>query len=335
MLVIRADLVDAMVAHARADHPDEACGVIAGPEGSDRPERFIAMLNAERSPTFYRFDSGEQLKVWRAMDDADEVPVVIYHSHTATEAYPSRTDISYASEPDAHYVLVSTRDPDEHELRSYRIVDGVVTEEPVKIVRAGTRRRLQERPPMPVTVSIPTILRTHTGGEKRVTRRGDTLQAVISDLESNYSGISERLVDNGKLHRFVNIYVNDEDVRFSGGLDTEISDGDSVTILPAVAGGGEELPGHGPLRLAAAGAGRHAAGGAARLSPRWGEPHVRLWAKLEDRNPTGSIKDRPALRMIEEAEAEGMLAPAARSWSRPVGNTGISLAMAASSRATG
>ena len=105
MLVIRADLVDAMVAHARADHPDEACGIIAGPEGSDRPERHIAMINAERSPTFYRLDSAEQLKVWRQMDDADEVPVVIYHSHTATEAYPSRTDISYASEPDAHYVL--------------------------------------------------------------------------------------------------------------------------------------------------------------------------------------------------------------------------------------
>lgn len=134
MLVIRADLVDAMVTHARADHPDEACGVIAGPEGSDRPERFVHMVNAERSPTFYRFDSGEQLKVWRQMDDNDEVPVVIYHSHTATEAYPSRTDISFASEPDAHYVLVSTRDPAEHELRSYRIVDGVVTEEPVTIV---------------------------------------------------------------------------------------------------------------------------------------------------------------------------------------------------------
>ena len=90
---------------------------------------------------------------------------------------------------------------------------------------------------MTVTVSVPTILRTHTGGEKRVSASGTTLQAVISDLESNYSGISERLVDNGKLHRFVNIYVNDEDVRFSGGLETEISDGDSVTILPAVAGG--------------------------------------------------------------------------------------------------
>jgi molybdopterin synthase sulfur carrier subunit len=90
---------------------------------------------------------------------------------------------------------------------------------------------------MAITVSIPTILRTHTGGEKRVTAAGETLQAVISDLESNYSGITERLMDNGKLNRFVNIYVNDEDVRFSGGLDTAISDGDSVTILPAVAGG--------------------------------------------------------------------------------------------------
>ena len=90
---------------------------------------------------------------------------------------------------------------------------------------------------MTVTVSIPTILRPHTGGEKRVTASGETLQAVISDLESNYAGISERLVDNGRLHRFVNIYVNDEDVRFSGGLDTTIADGDSVTILPAVAGG--------------------------------------------------------------------------------------------------
>jgi sulfur-carrier protein len=93
---------------------------------------------------------------------------------------------------------------------------------------------------MSVTVSIPTILRTHTGGEKRVSAAGDTLGAVISDLEANYSGISERLMDSnnpGKLNRFVNIYVNDEDVRFSGGLDTAVSDGDSVTILPAVAGG--------------------------------------------------------------------------------------------------
>jgi proteasome lid subunit RPN8/RPN11 len=125
---------DAIVAHARRDHPDEACGVVAGPEGSDRPVRVVEMLNAERSPTFYRFDSTEQLKVWREMDDAGEEPVIIYHSHTATEAYPSRTDINLASEPNAHYVLVSTREHDAVQFRSFHIVDGVVTEEPVEVV---------------------------------------------------------------------------------------------------------------------------------------------------------------------------------------------------------
>jgi len=133
MLTISSELRSRIVAHARADHPDEACGVIAGPTGSDKPERFIPMINAERSPTFYRFDSLEQLRVWREMDDRDEEPVVIYHSHTATEAYPSRTDISYASEPTAHYVLVSTRDPEQAEFRSFQIVDGTVTEEEVVV----------------------------------------------------------------------------------------------------------------------------------------------------------------------------------------------------------
>jgi len=127
---------DAIVAHARADHPDEACGVVAGPEGTDRPERFIPMLNAARSPTFYEFDSMDLLRLYRELDDRDEVPVVIYHSHTATEAYPSRTDINLAQEPGAHYVLVSTRDPETVEFRSYRIVDGVVSEEPVEVVES-------------------------------------------------------------------------------------------------------------------------------------------------------------------------------------------------------
>ena len=134
MLTLTKDLYDKIVAHARADHPDEACGVLAGPAGSDRPERFIPMTNAARSPTFYEFDSTEQFGVWKEMDDRDEEPVVIYHSHTATEAYPSRTDISYANEPGAHYVLVSTRDPHDSEVRSYRIRDGQVSEEPVTVV---------------------------------------------------------------------------------------------------------------------------------------------------------------------------------------------------------
>ncbi len=130
MLELPRVMLDQVIAHARRDHPDEACGVIAGREGA--ATRVVEMDNAERSPTFYRFDAVEQLRVWRSMDDADEVPFVIYHSHTATEAHPSRTDISLASEPDAHYLLVSTR-AEAEEVRSFRIVDGVVTEEPVSV----------------------------------------------------------------------------------------------------------------------------------------------------------------------------------------------------------
>ena len=125
---------DAIVAHARRDHPDEACGVVAGPEGSDRPVRFIPMLNAARSPTFYEFDSADLLQLYKELETNGEEPVVIYHSHTATEAYPSRTDIAYAQEPNAHYVLVSTRSDDETEFRSFRILDGEVTEEPVEVI---------------------------------------------------------------------------------------------------------------------------------------------------------------------------------------------------------
>ena len=139
MLEIDQALVDAVIAHARRDHPDEACGVIAGPAGSDRPERFIPMVNAARSPTFYEFDSMDLLKLYRDMESRDEEPVVVYHSHTSTEAYPSRTDISYASEPNAHYLLVSTREPAIEEVRSFRIVDGVVTEEEVTIVPTLTQ----------------------------------------------------------------------------------------------------------------------------------------------------------------------------------------------------
>lgn len=138
MLTISRKIHDAIVAHARRDHPDEACGMVAGPEGSDVPTRLVEMVNAAGSPTFYEFDSTELLALYKQMWDNDEEPVVIYHSHTATEAYPSRTDIGLASEPGAHYVLVSTRDGGNNdgpvEFRSYRIVDGEVTEEEVAVV---------------------------------------------------------------------------------------------------------------------------------------------------------------------------------------------------------
>ena len=138
MLTIDQRTFDGIVAHAKRDHPDEACGIVAGPEGSDRPERLVEMVNAASSPTFYEFDSTDLLRLYRQMDDNDEEPVVIYHSHTATEAFPSRTDIALAQEPNAHYVLVSTREQGNTdgpaEFRSYRIIDGEVTEEEVTVV---------------------------------------------------------------------------------------------------------------------------------------------------------------------------------------------------------
>lgn len=90
---------------------------------------------------------------------------------------------------------------------------------------------------MPVAVSIPTILRTYTGNARRVEVSGDSLKTLITNLDAQYPGLGDRLLENGQLRRFVNIYINDEDVRFMGSLDAQLSDGDSVTILPAVAGG--------------------------------------------------------------------------------------------------
>jgi sulfur-carrier protein len=90
---------------------------------------------------------------------------------------------------------------------------------------------------MAIEVKIPTILRTYTAGEKAVPGNGASLSALIDDLEANHPGIKDRLIDNGDLRRFVNVYVNDEDVRFIGGLEATLKDGDSIVILPAVAGG--------------------------------------------------------------------------------------------------
>jgi proteasome lid subunit RPN8/RPN11 len=176
VLAIRGDLVEEIMAHARAEHPHEACGIIAGPEGTERPERYIPMINAAKpsgdadvdarsgaelaerrgehtdyegaartSVTEYGFDSRQWLSVMREMDDRDEWPVVIYHSHTPREATPSSYDIDNmtgpASDPRTHYVIVSTWDGavptvSGHEFRSYRVIDGVVTEEEVEVVES-------------------------------------------------------------------------------------------------------------------------------------------------------------------------------------------------------
>lgn len=142
MLTITQDLCDRIVAHARRDHPDEACGVLAGPAGADRPERFIPMTNAERSPTGFSWTSDDLLELYKEMDERDEEMVVIYHSHTATEAYPSRTDVAWANnnERRVHWVVVSTALCESGEgpvpFRSFHIARDVVVEEEVRIVDA-------------------------------------------------------------------------------------------------------------------------------------------------------------------------------------------------------
>ncbi|MBR8174374.1 MULTISPECIES: MoaD family protein [Burkholderia] len=90
---------------------------------------------------------------------------------------------------------------------------------------------------MAIMICIPTIMRTLTNDRKVVEAQGDTLRAVIDSLESTYPGLQQRLVEDNRLHRFVNVYVNDDDIRFRGGLSAAVADGDTITILPAVAGG--------------------------------------------------------------------------------------------------
>jgi proteasome lid subunit RPN8/RPN11 len=134
-LRISAEHVAKILEQSREEYPDECCGVILGPEGSDKAVALKPMINAAHSPTFYEFDSKDLLALYRELDDNSQEIVVVYHSHTETEAYPSRTDIAYAGEPGAHYVLVSSREEiaPAIEFRSFRIIDGVVTEEEVSI----------------------------------------------------------------------------------------------------------------------------------------------------------------------------------------------------------
>ena len=135
-LEISRDFFNAIVDHARVQNPEEACGVILGPIGSGKAQRLKPMINAAHSPTFYEFDSKDLLALYRELDDREEEIVVIYHSHPESEARPSRTDIAYAGEPGAHYVLVSTRQEiaPEVEFRSFRIIAGQVSEESVVLL---------------------------------------------------------------------------------------------------------------------------------------------------------------------------------------------------------
>jgi len=134
VLELGRDLLDEVLAHARGQYPNEGCGVLVGPEGFGRAERFVALRNAAPSPSSsYELDPMDQLELYRGLESRGEEVVVIYHSHPHTEAYPSATDVFLAADPDPHYLLVSTRDGRE-EVRSFVIRGGVVGEEQLRVL---------------------------------------------------------------------------------------------------------------------------------------------------------------------------------------------------------
>jgi cysteine synthase B len=176
-------------------------------------------------------------------------------------------------------------------------------------------------------VRIPPTLRNEVGGARQVEAEGDTVREVLDDLVDRHPALAPQILQNGGIAPFVNVYVGGEDVRTLDGLDTEVPVGGTVILLPAMAGGSSpswsrpavassllDLVGSTPLVELP------------RLSPK---PSVKLYAKLEGQNPTGSIKDRVAKAMIESAEASGELAPGRALLEPTSGNTGISLALVA------
>ena len=173
-----------------------------------------------------------------------------------------------------------------------------------------------------IRVRIPPTLRTEVGGAREVPGTGGTLRDVLADLAERFPGLGRQVLEDGDgIAPFVNVYVDSEDVRTLQGLDTPVREGATVILLPAMAGGEQTIT---PSLLETVG--RTPLVELPRLAPR---PGVRLYAKLEGQNPTGSIKDRVAKAMIEAAEASGELEPGRELIEPTSGNTGISLAMVA------
>jgi cysteine synthase B len=202
-------------------------------------------------------------------------------------------------------------------------------------------------------VRIPPTLRNEVGGARHVEASGATVREVLDDLVDRHPALAPQILSNGDLAPFVNVYLGGEDVRTLDGLETSVSEGDTVILLPAMAGGSPTPPAGGPPpRGARLRPPRHAAGRRERREDAKGtvagslldlvgqtplvelprmspKPEVRLYAKLEGQNPTGSIKDRVAKAMIEAAEATGELEPGRALLEPTSGNTGISLALVA------
>ena len=177
-----------------------------------------------------------------------------------------------------------------------------------------------------ITVRIPPTLRAEVGGARQVEAVGDTVREVLDDLVDRHPALAPQILANGGVAPFVNVYLGGEDVRTLNGLDTAVATGDTVILLPAMAGGASR-----PWSLPVAASVLDLVGSTplVELTRFSTKPDVRLYAKLEGQNPTGSIKDRVAKAMIEAAEASGELEPGRALLEPTSGNTGIALAMVA------
>src|SRR5581483_4967715 len=183
---------------------------------------------------------------------------------------------------------------------------------------------------MGVESCVPPMMQKVTGGQRTLQATGSTVQELLQNLDQQYPGFSREIRDeNGQVHRFVNIYVNDEDVRFLNKLDTPVADGDVVSILPAMAGGAVTTERRGLYRDIVEAIGHTPLVELQSFSPK---PGIRIFAKLEGHNPTGSVKDRVARSMVQQAERAGQLRPGMTILEPTSGNTGISLAMIAGRR---
>ncbi len=131
MLTLPKMFIDEMIAHAREEAPNECCGIIAGQDG--RAVKLFRGRNSEASPYRYNVDPQDLFRIHRECDGNGWEFLTIYHSHTASEAYPSPTDVRLAFWPDAYYVLVSLQDPENPAVRAFRIVDGAVSEEEIRV----------------------------------------------------------------------------------------------------------------------------------------------------------------------------------------------------------
>jgi proteasome lid subunit RPN8/RPN11 len=137
MLNIHSSVLEAMLEHAQADHPIEACGLLVGTVSGGKPLRVVPMRNASNSKDAFSFDSREYLGVWRELEASGDAVVAIYHSHTASQAYPSREDVLFAQDPNIHHVIVSTLPDASPAVRSFRVNQGVVVEESIRLISGG------------------------------------------------------------------------------------------------------------------------------------------------------------------------------------------------------